>query len=180
MIRLGLPVFAGCLLIAACGEGKPGVATPAAPAATATPPGPATYANIIANPAAYVGQSAKFKLGLAAGVTQSNDLSSTGATIGQGWRDPSGKDWELAPSAEMMKPPEGSCIFVVVNDDKTPVIPLQPVAIDKLEPCSIGADSHDMHGTVEAVRDVQLVLNKETLTLKAPVLSHIDYDTKPF
>ena len=185
MSRLGFSLVCTAFVLAACnGQQTPAggaASTPAAAlAAPAASPGPPTYANIIANPAAYTGQTATFHLGLAAGVAQANDLKSSGPMISQGWADPSGKMNELAPTKEWVdKPPEDSCIFVVVKEDKTPVLPLQPIFIDKLTPCAIGDDAHDMHGKVAEIRDVQLVLNNETVTVKAVVLKDIDFDNHP-
>ncbi len=165
MNKLYTCVALASLLLTACGETSQKTVTPAAPE-TAQP--------VI--PGAAIGAKVEYRIGLLAGDMRSIS-GETATAAGQSWNDPSGKEYSIAPPPGFAVGP--SCIFVVINDDKTPVVPIQPVVVDKMEPCYLESSfsTIKLSGTVAEVRDVQLVVNSETVTLKAPVLTNIDFVT---
>jgi hypothetical protein len=165
MNKLQTCVALASLLLSACGETSQKAATPAAPA---------TVQSVI--PGATIGGKVEYRLGLLAGDMRSIS-GETATAAGQSWNDPSGKEYSIAPPPGFAVGP--SCIFVVVSEDKTPIVPLQPVVVDKLEPCYLESSfsTIKLSGTVVEVRDVQLVFNSEIVTLKAPVLTNIDFVT---
>ncbi|MDP3738163.1 MAG: hypothetical protein Q8R02_12280 [Hyphomonadaceae bacterium] len=164
MSRLHLCLAASMLALAACGEAANAPAAPAASAPAAAGP--------------TVGQEVALLVGLVAG-----DLHLVSGEVvtptGQSWTDPSGKEQSIAPPPGFAIGP--TCIFVVINDDKTPVLPLEPVIVDKLQPCwaESSFSSVKLSGTVAEVRDVQLLVNNETVTLQGLVLTKIDFVTPP-
>jgi hypothetical protein len=173
MGRLHLCIAVTLIALAACGEASE---KPAASAAPAEPAGPPTFAGIVANPSAYIGKPVEFPIVLAAG-----DMlfvsGETGTAAGQTWNDPSGKENSVAPPPGYVsgKP----CIFLVVNDDNTLVLPLQPIVVDNLTPCFAQSSfsSVSLTGTLAEVRDTQLHVDNQTVTLQAPALTKIDFKT---
>jgi hypothetical protein len=173
MGRLHLCFAAALIVLASCGEASE---KPAASATPAEPAGPPAFADIIANPASYIGKPVEFPIVLAAGDVLF--VSGEKAThTGQAWNDPSGKENSVAPPPGYVagKP----CIFLVVNDDNTPVLPLQPIVVDNLSPCFAQSSfsSIKLTGTIAEVRDTQLLVDNQTATLKAPALTNIDFKT---
>jgi hypothetical protein len=170
MSRLHLCIAAALIALAACGEASE------KPAASAAPAEPPTFANIVANPASYVGKQVEFPIVLAAG----DVLFVSGETAthaGQAWNDPSGKENSVAPPPGYIA--GQPCIFLVVNDDNTPVLPLQPIVVDNMKPCFAQSSfsSIKLTGTIAEVRDTQLLVDNQAVTLKAPVLTNIDFKT---
>ena len=172
MSRRFIPAIVLGFVLSACGEaGKTPVAE-----APAAPPGPPTYQNIIANPAAYTGKTVELPVVLAAGDIRF--ISGESGTVGgQSWNEPAGKENSVGPAADYVagKP----CIFLVAKDDNTPVLPLQPIVVDNLTPCFAESSFHSikLSGTIAEVRDVQLEVDKATVTLKAPALTAINFVT---
>ncbi len=175
MIRLRFIIVTASFVLAAC-NGQQAPAAGVAPAAAPAPAGPPTYTNILAGPAAYAGKPVEFPIVQAAG----NLLflsGETGTISGQSWEEPPGTEHSVAPPPGYVvgKP----CIFVVVKEDNTPVLPLQPIVVDNLEPCFAQSSFHSikLSGKVAEVRDVQLEVNKAPATLKALVLTDPDFVT---
>ena len=167
------------LSLAACGDAANAPAAPAAvsPSPASLPAGPVSYADAAGNPAA-IGHPAEFHITVIAGDT----LSLSGETLvssGQSWNDPAGKEHALAPAADFTV--GSSCIYVVTGDDRAPVVPIQPVVVDKMLPCfaqsSFSADSVQLTGMVSGVRDVELMVDGAPATLKAVVLTDPNWKT---
>jgi len=173
MNRLNLCIAATLIALASCGEASE---KPAASAAPVEPAGPPAFASIIANPAAYIGKQVEFPTVLAAGDVLFVS-GETGTHMGQSWNDPSGKENSVAPPPGYV--PGKPCIFLVVNDDNTPILPLQPIVVDNLTPCFAQSSfsSIKLTGTLAEVRDTQLLVDNQTVTLKAPALTKIDFKT---
>ena len=172
------------LLLAACTREPEAAKSPAAPVAAVapapTPPsGPPDYASVVAAPASGVGARLQFHLALIGGDQQSVSGEKLVAA-GQAWRDVAGADHSLAPPAGFAVGP--SCLFVVLGDDGTPVLPPQPVLVDRMQPCELQSSFHPAAtaGTVTEVRETQLLVDGQVRTLKALVLSKIEFITPKF
>jgi hypothetical protein len=157
------------LVLAACGEAAK-TSEPAASAAAA-PAGPPTFPNIIANPSAYVGQAVEFKVTLAVGkVTM--PTGETATATGQTWEDPPGTEHSVGAPPDA---PTSLCVFLVTNDDRTPLFPLQPIAVDNTSPCLAGSVPPVLVGKVAEVKDVKLLVNGQPATVKALTLSELNF-----
>jgi len=166
---LCLPVIVVAFALAACGEaGKTG--EPAA-AAAAAPAGPPIFPNIIANPAAYVGQGVEFKVTLAVGKAMLPSGEIATAT-GQTWEDPPGTEHSVGAPADV---PGSLCVFLVTNDERTPAFPLQAIVVDNLSPCLAGSVPPVLVGKVGEVKDVKLVVSGQPATVKALTLSELNF-----
>lgn len=180
--RLFLALACAVALLAACDRGDSDATTPSQSAAAPSPPaarsppaGPLDYAGVVGNPGAAIGAELRLHLKLVGGDYQ--EISGQKLVAGgMGWRDPAGKDHAVAPAKDFVVGP--SCVFVVIGDDGTPLWPLEPVVVDKMQPCDMQssfADSSIVHvGKVTAVRDTALLVDGQPATLKAPVLGITD------
>jgi hypothetical protein len=169
MRRLALP-FLAVIALAACGEAN----KPPAPAAE-EPLGPPTYANIIAKPAAYTGQPVEFKVSLAAGKVVL-PTGETATATGQSWEDPPGTEHSVASAPDA---PDSVCIFIVTNDESTPVFPIQLIVTDSLSPCLAGSTPPVLTGKVGSIKDTNLVIDGQPATVKGLVLSDLNFKS-PF
>ncbi|MEQ1780550.1 MAG: hypothetical protein ABMA14_04260 [Hyphomonadaceae bacterium] len=162
---------AASLSLAACGDAANAPTAPASMPPQPLPAGPVSYADAASNPAA-IGHPAEFHVTVIAGDT----LTLSGETLVSGsqvWNAPSGKEHALAPAVGFSV--GSSCIYVVTGDDRTPVLPIQPVVVDRMQPCyaqsSFSMESVQLTGTVSSVRDVELTVDGAPATLKAVVLT---------
>jgi hypothetical protein len=158
------------LALAACGEAKQAAAT-----ATEEPLGPPTYANIIAKPAAYAGQPVEFKVSLAAGKVVL-PTGETATATGQSWESPPGTEHSVAPAPDA---PDSVCIFIVTNDENTPVFPIQTILTDNLSPCLAGSTPPVLIGKVGSIKETNLVIDGQPATVKGLVLSDLNFKS-PF
>jgi hypothetical protein len=167
-----------CVLfgLAACsGAEAPAPSVAPAPAPAPAPVAPPTdYAGVVAHPDAAKGVKLDLRLGLVAGDYRMIDGSIVTPT-GQAWRDPSGKDHAIAPPPGFAVGP--SCIFVVVDSDAVPLLPLQPVVEDLHQPCDGQSSFKTVRtiGEVVEVRATQLSVDGKVVTMQAPVLNVLDY-----
>ena len=158
------------LLLATCAR-----APEPLPAAASNSPAPAPAGTDLA---ASVGKRVQFQLGLVAGDrTMLN--GETQFPTGQSWNDAAGNEHSIAPATDFVPGP--SCIFVVVDEHHTPLLPLQPVVIDLLKPCDLESSysTEQTAGVVQEVRPIQLLVNGQPATLEALVLGKIQLITPP-
>ena len=170
MRRLGRSFLVATFMLAACNEA--GKTDGPAAAAQAGPP---TFSNIIANPSAYAGQSVEFKVTLAAGKA----LLPTGETAtatSQSWEDPPGTEHSVASPTDA---PESLCVFLVTNDERTPVFPLQAIVTDNLSPCVAGSAPPVLAGKVLGTTDASLVVDSQPAAVKSLTLSDLNFKS-PF
>ena len=169
MSRLQLSLMIAYVALAACGESKQNVGPPAQSSAPA-PAGPLGYADLIANPGDHVGYPVEFKVSLGVGKL----LLPTGETAtasGQSWEDPPGTEHSIAPSKNPASPTDDVCVFLVMNDSRTPIYPLQLVVVDNLSPCLAGSTPPMLTGKLLGAKDVSLTINGQPANVKALTLS---------
>jgi hypothetical protein len=167
MRRLLAPFIVVALALTACGEANKA----GQPAAAATPAGPPTFPNIIANPSAYAGQSVEFKVTLAVGKAMLPSGEIATAT-GQAWEDPPGTEHSVGAPADA---PDSLCVFLVINDERTPLFPLQPIITDNMSPCVAGSVPPVLIGKVAEAKDVNLIVNGQPAAVQALTLSELNF-----
>jgi hypothetical protein len=132
---------------------------------------PPTFSNIIANPSAYAGQDVEFKVTLAVGKTMFPSGEIVTATS-QAWEDPPGTEHSVSAPADA---PEGLCVFLVTNDERTPAFPLQAIVTEHMSPCLAGSVPPVLVGKVSEAKDVKLVVNGQPATVKALTLADLNF-----
>jgi hypothetical protein len=174
MRRLAFPLVAA-LAFAACGEAGTTSSSPAATEATNAVVGPPTFENIISNPTGYVGQPVEFKVSLALGKVML-PTGETATAAGQAWEDPPGTEHSVGPSPGT---PDSVCIFIVTNDESTPVFPIQPIVADNLSPCLAGSVPPVLTGKVGSVTETSIIVDGQPATVKGLTLSDLNFKS-PF
>lgn len=138
-----------------------------APALSAGP-----FADILADPAGHAGAPVEFKVSLAAG-KQLLPSGETATAVGQSWDDPPGTPHSFVPGQTALK--DATCVFVVMNDKRTPILPLEPIVVDNMTPCLAGSVPPVLTGKVQGVRDLDLVIYGKPETVKAIVLTEPNF-----
>lgn len=164
MIKLAPTLVVAVFTLAACGDGK---SAPPAPTAST---GPATYADVLGDPAGHVGAPVEFKVSLVVGEARlpSGEIARASE---QSWEDPPGTPHSIAPVKPEANASAEACIFVVMNNDRTPLFPVQPILVDNMSPCLAGSELPVLTGKVQGVRNTGLTVDGRPATVKALVLS---------
>ena len=88
----------------------------------------------------------------------------------QNWEEPPGTPHSVAPAQTASSPADGTCVFVVRNDDRTPLFPIEPILVDNMSPCLVGSTPPVLTGKLQGVRDLNLMIDGRPATVKAVVL----------
>lgn len=173
MKRFRLSLIIAAIALTGCGESKPTSSLPlGAPATPTTPP---SYMDLVANPTGHAGYPVEFKVSLALGklLLPTGESATAG---GQTWEDPPGTEHSVAPSQAAANAADETCVFLVMNDNRTPLFPLQLVLVENLSPCLAGSAPPVLTGKVLGVKDVSLAIDGQPTTAKALTLSEPNFE----
>ena len=173
MKRFRLSLIIAFIALTGCGESKQTSSLPLG--APATPAKAPSYMDLVANPTGHAGYPVELKVSLVLGKLLLPTGESATAS-GQTWEDPPGTEHSVAPSQAAANSVDESCVFLVMNDNRTPLLPLQLVLVENLSPCLAGSAPPVLTGTVLGVKDVSLAINGQPTTVKALTLSEPNFE----
>ena len=95
----------------------------------------------------------------------------TATASGQSWEDPPGTEHSVAPAKNPANAADQACLFLVMNDNRTPIYPLELVVVENLSPCLAGSTPPVLIGKFQGAKDVSLTINGQPANVKALALS---------
>ena len=174
MKRFRLSLIITAIALTGCGESKQTSTLPLE--APATPAKPPSYVDLVANPTGHAGYPVEFRVSLAVGklLLPTGESATAG---GQTWEDPPGTEHSVAPSPAAANAADETCVFLAMNDNRTPLLPLQLILVENLSPCLAGSEPPVLTGKVLGVKDVSLAIDGQPTTVKALTLSEPTFGT---